>query len=69
MKMMKTKWKALWRERAERAFDTAAIEVVKLAKEAGTPVVVWQDGKLVELDPHSIQLKIGPAAGQGNLWS
>lgn len=41
-------------ELAEAAFREVAKDVVKRAIDTNTPVIVWQDGKIVRLDPRSL---------------
>jgi len=36
-------------DKAEAAFDQAAQEVVRRAKQSGTPIVVWKDGHIAEI--------------------
>ncbi len=36
------------------ALRAAAFEAYKKARDTGTPFVVWQDGKVVEIDPQTI---------------
>ena len=40
---------------ADAAFRQAARKVIKRAKEAGTTVVVWEDGEIKEVDPRKIK--------------
>jgi hypothetical protein len=40
---------------ADAAFRQAARKVIKRAKEAGTTVVVWEDGEIKEVDPRTIK--------------
>ena len=41
----------------DKAFRAAAFEAYKTALQTGTPLVIWQDGKVVEIDPHSISFE------------
>jgi hypothetical protein len=41
---------------ADAAFRQAARKVIKRAKEAGTTVVVWEDGEIKEVDPRTIKI-------------
>ena len=43
-------------ELADAAFLQAAYKVVERAKQTGTKVIVWKNGKLTELDPSEIRL-------------
>jgi hypothetical protein len=38
-------------EKAEAAFQQVARKVVERAKQTGTPIVVWKDGRVTELSP------------------
>jgi hypothetical protein len=40
---------------ADAAFRQAARKVIKRAKEAGTRVIVWEDGEIKEVDPRKIR--------------
>lgn len=42
--------------KAIAAFRLAMIDVVRKARETGTPVIVWRDGKVVELSPDELEL-------------
>jgi len=35
-------------EKAEAAFRQAAAEVIERARQTGTPVILWENGKVVE---------------------
>jgi len=35
-------------EKADAAFRQAAANVIELARQTGTPVIVWEDGRIVE---------------------
>jgi hypothetical protein len=41
---------------ADAAFRQAAKKVIKRAKEAGTPVIIWEDGEIKKIDPRKIRL-------------
>jgi isopentenyl diphosphate isomerase/L-lactate dehydrogenase-like FMN-dependent dehydrogenase len=41
---------------ANAAFRQAARKVIELAKQTGTPVIVWEDGEIKRLDPRKIRL-------------
>jgi ABC-type uncharacterized transport system YnjBCD ATPase subunit len=41
---------------ADAAFRQAARKVIKRAKEAGTTVVVWEDGEIKDVDPRIIEI-------------
>ena len=40
-------------KRADAAMEEAAEVVLQRARQHNTPIVVWRDGKVVELDPFS----------------
>lgn len=42
-------------ELANAAFREAAKDVIQRAIETNTPVIVWQNGKTVQLDPRTMQ--------------
>jgi hypothetical protein len=41
---------------AEAAFLQASYKVVERAIQTGTPVILWKNGKVVAVDPHTIKL-------------
>jgi hypothetical protein len=36
------------KEKADAALQEAATKVIELARQTGTPVIVWEDGRIVE---------------------
>jgi hypothetical protein len=40
---------------ADAAFRQAAKKVIKRAEQSGTPVIVWEDGKIKKVDPRDLQ--------------
>lgn len=46
---------------ADAAFLQAAKKVIDLAEQTGTPVVVWEDGKIAKIDPKVMRERIFPA--------
>lgn len=44
------------REKILKAIETGVREALKKHKQAGNPVVVWRDGKMVWLKPEEIQV-------------
>ena len=40
----------------EAACREVAETVIKRTKQCGTPVIVWENGKIKRLDPHKIRL-------------
>ncbi|WP_442510441.1 hypothetical protein SH528x_002062 [Novipirellula sp. SH528] len=55
-------------KQANAAMEQAANDVLLRARHHNTPIVVWRDGKVVELDPHSPEFdeppEQPPAAGE-----
>lgn len=43
-------------ELADAAFRQAAKQVIELARRTGTPVILWEDGKIKEVAPETIVL-------------
>ena len=44
-------------EKADAAFQQAATKVIERAKQTGTPVVVWEEGKVKEVTPDEATAK------------
>ncbi len=44
-------------EKADAAFQQAATKVIQRAKQTGTPVVVWEEGKVKEVTPDEATAK------------
>jgi hypothetical protein len=42
---------------ADAAFRQAADKVIERAEKAGTPVISWENGKVVKLDPRKLRLE------------
>ena len=40
---------------ADAAFREAAVQVVRLAKQTGTPLIVWENGEIRAIPPDEIQ--------------
>ncbi len=40
---------------ADAAFKQAARKVIERAKQTGTPVIVWEDGAVKEVDPNDLR--------------
>jgi hypothetical protein len=53
--------KASLTDLANAAFEQAARKVILLAKQTGTPIIVWKDGQIEEIPSESIDL---PAPGK-----
>ena len=43
-------------ELADAAFEQAARKVIERARQTGTPVIVWENGAVKELDPWKLTL-------------
>jgi hypothetical protein len=43
------------RDLAIAAFQQSAKRVIRLAIETNTPIIVYENGKVVKLDPHTMQ--------------
>ena len=41
--------------KANAAFQLAAAEVIRKAKETGTPIVVWEDNRIKKLTPAEVE--------------
>ena len=42
--------------KAEAAFKQAARKVVEVAKQTGTPIIVWRDGRIVKIPAGEFKL-------------
>ena len=51
-------------EKADAAFRQAARDVIQRAKQTGTPVVIWKNGKVTEVAPEEIDLDSETGNGQ-----
>ncbi|MGO9469327.1 MAG: hypothetical protein ACLQVF_34825 [Isosphaeraceae bacterium] len=45
-------------EKADAAFWAAAAQVIKLARQTGTPVIVWEDGRIVEKTAEEAEMEL-----------
>jgi len=43
---------------ANAAFERVVDKVIKRARDTGTPVVVWKDGRIVALTPEEARLEV-----------
>lgn len=50
---------------AERALREAVAEVIEEYRRTGTPLVVWRDGKVVEIDPNEAADPLGSSLNHG----
>lgn len=44
----------------DRAIIAARRQVIRRHRQLGVPLVIWRDGRVVELDPESVELPIVP---------
>jgi hypothetical protein len=44
------------RQKVEAAFEKVAAQVVLKARQTGTPVIVWEDGRVKALSPEAFEL-------------
>ena len=42
-------------EKANAAFDVASNEVLERARQTGTPLILWEAGKIQQVDPAHLQ--------------
>ena len=47
-------------EKADAAFRLAMVEVIKRARQTNTPVIVWEDGRVVEYSADEMEKRIQP---------
>jgi hypothetical protein len=45
-------------QKAVAAFRQVAVDVIKRARQTGTPVIVWEDGRMVERTPDEMEQKL-----------
>jgi len=45
-------------EKADAAFRQAAAKVVELARQTRTPVIVWEDGRIVEKSAEEAEMEL-----------
>jgi len=45
-------------EMADAAFRQAAAKVVELARQTGTPVIVWENGRIVEKSAEAAEIEL-----------
>ena len=57
MKKRKTPKSNLLAYQAEKAFKEAVAEAIYEHKRKGIPIVVWRDGKVVEIAPEQIEVR------------
>lgn len=43
-------------ELADAAFEQAARKVIEVAKQTGTPIIVWRDGRIVKIPAEDFEL-------------
>jgi len=49
-------------EKADAAFRQAAAKVVELARQTGTPVIVWENGRIVEKSAEEAEMDLRKAS-------
>lgn len=42
-------------DKADAAFEDATTQVIKLAEQTGTPVVVWENGHITEIPANEVE--------------
>ncbi len=45
-------------EKADAAFWAAAAQVIKLARQTGTPVIVWENGRIVKKTADEAEMEL-----------
>jgi hypothetical protein len=45
-------------EKADAAFREAAVKVIELARQTGTPVIVWENGRLVKKTADEAEMEL-----------
>jgi hypothetical protein len=45
-------------DKADAAFRQVAVQVIKRARQTGTPVIVWEDGRMVDRTPDEMEQKL-----------
>lgn len=45
-------------EKADAAFQQAAIKVVERARQTGTPVIIWEDDHVKEVAPQQLEQRV-----------
>jgi hypothetical protein len=45
-------------EKADAAFQQAAIKVVERARQTGTPVIIWEDDHVKEVPPQQLEQRL-----------
>lgn len=45
--------------KADAAFRQAAYKVIKRAKQTGTPIIIWEKGKIKEVPPEELEKSMG----------
>lgn len=44
--------------KADSAFIQVSHKVIKLAKQTGTPIILWKDGKVIEVSAEEMELRM-----------
>ncbi len=50
-------------EKADAAFRQAMVKVIERARQTKTPVIVWEDGRVVEYSADEMEKRISPTDG------
>jgi len=45
-------------EKADAAFREAAVKVIELARQTGTPVIVWENGRIVKKTAEEAEMEL-----------
>jgi hypothetical protein len=54
-------------EKADAAMLFASAKVIQVAKQTGTPVIIWKDGQVKEIPPEQLEGKINKAITDAHL--
>lgn len=52
---------SLMAKKVDAAIRQAAYKVIQLAKETGTPVIIWEDDQIKEIPPDEMQMRMNTA--------
>jgi hypothetical protein len=53
-------------EKADAAFQQAAIKVVERARQTGTPVIIWEDDHVKEVPPQQLEQRVTASDSSGS---
>jgi hypothetical protein len=54
-------------EKADAAFHRAAITVIQRARQTGTPVIVWENGRVMERSGEELMARSGQTSDEEQL--